>query len=194
MFSEPLFVVARVAAALDRLSIPYAVGGSLASSIHGIPRATQDADLVAALQPFHVQPLAAALSSEFYVDADSIANAVRRRTSFNILFLSTMFKVDIFVSDGGPWARQELKRAVSRRFTVAKDEVTVRFASPEDTVLHKLVWYKLGDQVSERQWTDILGVLRIQAGGLDEAYLNQWAEHLGVSDLLARARREGDRV
>lgn len=95
MLSEPLLVVARVAAVLEDLSVPYFVGGSLASSVYGIPRATQDVDLVADLDLEHVEPLAAALGGQFYIDGDMIADAIRRRASFNVVHLATMFKADV---------------------------------------------------------------------------------------------------
>jgi hypothetical protein len=97
MLFEPLLVVARIAAAFEALSVPYIVGGSLASSVHGIPRATQDVDLVAVLSLDHIEPLTVALASEFYVDGDMISDAIRRRASFNVVHLATMFKADIFV-------------------------------------------------------------------------------------------------
>jgi hypothetical protein len=97
MLSEPLLVVARMAAAFETLSVPYAVGGSLASSVYGIPKATQDVDLVADLRFQHVEPLVRGLSGEFYVDGDMITDAISRRACFNVVHLGTMFKADVFV-------------------------------------------------------------------------------------------------
>lgn len=108
MFSEPLLVVARIAAAFEDLSVPYFVGGSLASSVYGIPRATQDVDLAADLRLEHVEPLTGALAGEFYVDGDMIDEAVRRRASFNVVHLATMFKADVFVPGHDSWTREEL--------------------------------------------------------------------------------------
>ena len=187
MLSEPLLVVARLARAFDDLGIRYLVGGSLASSIYGTPRATQDVDLVAEIAPPHVEPLASNLSDEFYVDADMIRDAIRRRASFNVVHLATMFKADVFIARDDAWSREEMSRARTEEIDTPEGRVAIRFASPEDILLHKLVWYQLGDQVSDRQWGDIVGVIRVQADSLDVAYLRSWAPSLGVSDLLARA-------
>ncbi len=190
MLSEPLLVVARIVAVFDELSVPYVVGGSLASSVYGIPRATQDVDLVADLRFEHVEPFTASLINEFYVDADMATDAIKRRASFNVVHLATMFKADIFVPSRDSWTREELKRARSEQFDVAEKSVTIRFASPEDTLLHKLVWYKLGDEISERQWRDVLGIMKVQGERLDNSYLDTWANAIDVVSLLDRARSE----
>lgn len=190
MLSEPLLVVARIAAALEALSVPYFVGGSLASSVYGIPRATQDVDLVAELSLEHASPPAVALAGEFYVDCDMIADAIRRRASFNVVHLATMFTADVFVPGRDSWTREELKRARLEEFDMENGSLTIRFASPEDTLPHKLVWYKLGNEVSERQWRDVLGIMKIQGAQLDNSYLDTWADAVDVVSLLNRARRE----
>jgi hypothetical protein len=190
MLSEPLLVVSRIVAAFESLSVPYVVGGSLASSVYGVPRATQDVDLVADLRFEHVAPFVRALSGEFYVDGEMITDAIRRRASFNVVHLATMFKADVFVPGRDSWTREELKRARAERFDLVEGAVTIRFASPEDTLLHKLVWYKLGNEVSERQWRDVLGIMKVQGASLDNAYMDAWAHALDVLALLHRARRE----
>lgn len=151
MFSEPVLVVVKIARVFDSLGIRYVVGGSLASSVYGIPRATQDVDLVADLKLSHVEAIASALSGEFYVDADMIRDAVQRRASFNVIHLETMFKADVFVQKGDSWSRGEMTRARTEQLDLPEGQFAIRFASPEDTLLHKLVWYKLGDQVYDRQ-------------------------------------------
>ncbi len=107
MLSEPIQVVATVARAFDSLGIRYLIGGSVASSVYGVPRATQDVDLVADIRPNHVDALTSALMGEFYVDADMIRDAIQRRASFNVVHLATMFKADIFVLQGDSWSREE---------------------------------------------------------------------------------------
>lgn len=190
MLSEPILVVATIARTFDALGIRYLVGGSVASSVYGIPRATQDVDLVADIRLSHVDALTSALGGEFYVDAELIRDAIQRRASFNVVHLATMFKADIFVLQGDSWSREEMQRARTEELDLPEGKVSIRFASPEDTLLHKLIWYKLGNQVSDRQWGDILGVLKIQGDALDHAYLDRWAPLLDVFDLLLRARKE----
>ena len=190
MLSEPVIIVARLARVFDTLGIRYLVGGSFASSLYGIPRATQDVDLVADVQLVHVEALMGALMTDFYIDAEMIREAVRRRASFNVIHLATMFKADVFVLKSDSWSRGEMGRARTETLDVPDGPVAVRFASPEDTLLHKMVWYKLGNGVSERQWGDILGVLRVQGAALDDQYLSHWAPMLDVADLLLRAKDE----
>jgi len=187
---DPLFAAAAVAQALEKLGVRYAVGGSIASSLYGVPRATQDADIVASLAIPHAARLAAALEAEFYVDEDMIRDAIRRQGTFNVVHLETMFKVDVFVAKGDAWSEEELSRARRERVGDVGAQVELVFASPEDTLLHKLVWFRLGGGVSERQWRDAMGVLRIQGDSLDHGYLDTWAGRLGVRDLLEKARGE----
>jgi hypothetical protein len=182
MISEPLAIVARVARVLDDLGVAYLVGGSLASSIHGIPRSTQDADIVADLEEERVDAFVGALAGDFYVDADMIRDAIRRKASFNIVHLKTMLKVDVFAHRRDAWSRAQM----GRRMVVD----AIQFASAEDVVLHKLIWYELGHGISDRQWGDVVGVLRVQAGRLDEGYLDEWSRALGIDVLLERARVE----
>jgi hypothetical protein len=188
---DPLAIASLVARALEDLGVPYFVGGSLASTLHGDPRFTRDADLVAELQPHHAEPLARALAGAFYVDAESIRGAIARRGSFNAIHLATAFKVDVFVSKRRPFERSEL----ARREPARGEDYDVYVSSAEDTVLAKLDWYRQGGEVSDQQWRDILAVLTVQKDRLDPEYLRTWADALEVRDLLERAlaeSREGD--
>jgi hypothetical protein len=107
MLSEPILVVAKLAGVFDALGIRYVVGGSVASSIYGVPRATQDVDLVADVRLSHVDAITSALAAEFYVDADMIRDAIKQRASFNVVHLATMFKADVFILQGDSWSREE---------------------------------------------------------------------------------------
>ena len=175
-----------VADALEALGVRYYLGGSIASSAHGIARASLDADIIAALEPAHVEPLASRLSSAYYVPLGILRAAVAARSSCNFIHLATMFKIDVFVSKGRAFDRQAAARA--RLEVVDESPEAPRFpvASPEDTVLAKLEWFRLGGETSERQWWDIIGVLKVTHDA-DRAYLRQWAPSLGVADLLERA-------
>lgn len=182
-----LSVALRVARAFTDLGLRYLVGGSLASSLHGVPRSSHDADLVAEIPGRLADDLAKLLEPEFYVDADMIRDAVLRGRSFNVIHDATGFKVDVFPLTRDPLAQAEMDR---RELHEIGDGASAYFASAEDTVLQKLDWYRKGAEVSDRQWNDVLGVLKVQRGRLDDAYLDRWAPQLGVADLLERARRE----
>lgn len=191
MLPESIAVTLRVVDILDELDIPYAIGGSLASAVHGVMRATMDADLVADLRPDHAAPLVQALGDAFYADQEVIAQAIRRRTSFNLLHLETMFKVDIFVAKTRPFDQAQLKRRQLQQIS-REPERHAYVTSAEDIVLSKLEWYRLGGEVSDRQWQDVLGVLKVQAGQLDQTYLRRMAAGMEVSNLLNRALTEAE--
>jgi hypothetical protein len=183
---ESVTVVLRVAAELERLGIDYFVGGSVASSVHGRPRTTDDVDLVAQIAGRQVEMLVRALEKDFYVDAGMIHDAIQRRASFNLIHLGTMLKVDVFIFSGEDLAIEEMKR----RLRVPLRGSSVWFASPEDIVLEKLDWFRKGQGISERQWRDVLGVLAVQGTRIDLDYLRRWARQLGILDLLDRALAE----
>jgi hypothetical protein len=176
---------------LERLGVPHLVGGSLASSFYGLPRSTNDVDIVAVLRDEHVEALVKALQPRFYADGDMMREAIAHRHEFNVVELSAMFKIDVFVPLLNPVIRGELARA--RLEIVDRGRgLTMRMASPEDTVVHKLRWYRLAAGVSERQWADAIGVLAVQRGKLDVAYLRETAALLEVSDLLERAMQAAE--
>lgn len=182
---EALEVTLRIVAVFERLTVPYLVGGSIASSLQGFPRATQDVDIVAELRLDQVPAFVRMLEGDFYLDEFAIRDAVVRRTSFNVIHLETMFKVDVFIPTDDPATRSEMDRR--QRFALPVDPArTIIVASPEDTIVQKLRWYRLGDHVSERQWTDALGVVKVRGARLDFPYLREAASTLGVVDLLDR--------
>lgn len=189
MPSEPVQVTLLVIEALEELGIPYLIGGSLASAVHGVIRATMDTDIIADLRPEHAEALASRLGSAFYADVESIRSAIENKISFNIIHLETMFKVDIFVLKGRAFEQSEMSRRTSQIIST-DPEHSAYVASAEDTILAKLEWFHMGGDVSERQWRDVLGILKVQVGSLDKAYLDKWAMSLGISDLLDKALKE----
>lgn len=182
-----------VVEALERLGVAYRISGSVASSAHGVPRATNDVDLVADLGGEHVSALCRELGADYYADEAMIREAVRRRSSFNLLHLPTAYKVDVFLRREDPFEDEVFARRADRPLAEDAGARTFAFTTAEDIVLRKLCWFRDGGEVSERQWHDVLGVLRLQRGGLDEDHLERWADRLDVRDLLARARREAAR-
>jgi len=172
--------------AFEKLFIPYYIGGSVASSVYGLARATLDVDIVADLKINHVDRLKQLLEKEYYIDEEMIADAIRTTASFNLIHLETMIKIDIFIPKNEPHQREALRR--KKKDTL--DEVGLNefyFASPEDIILHKLQWYKLGDCVSERQWRDIVGVIKVQGALLDKEYLSGWSRKSGFFSLMQKA-------
>jgi hypothetical protein len=188
--SDALAAIVPLIAEFERLGIAYYVGGSIAGSLHGKPRATLDVDIVADVASEHVGPLVDALKSIYYIDASMIREAIARRSCFNLIHWATSFKVDVFVIKNRPYDREALKRIEERSICSGNVTAQLLLAAPEDIVLAKLEWYRLGDEVSEQQWRDVLSVLQMQSKRLDRAYLEKWAAELGVADLLAKAWKE----
>jgi hypothetical protein len=183
MLAEPIAVTRVVTDALEALGVEYAIGDSLASAVHGVMRATMDADLVADLRIEHAEPLAQALGDAFYADVEMMLDAIRRHASFNLIHLETMFKVDIFVAKPRPFDRSQLAR---RQLHLLSEDPQVHayVTSAEDIILAKLEWYHIGGRVSDRQWRDVLGVLKIQGDRVDHDYLRRMATTLDVTGLL----------
>jgi hypothetical protein len=185
---DPLQVTARIAAAFEQLGIRYLVGGSLSSSLHGIPRATQDIDIVAELRVEHVLPLVERLGTEFYVDDARVKAAVGRGETFNVIDRGSLIKVDIFVCGDDALARDQMARRVA--YDVPSLGTRLYLSTAEDIICHKLYWFRLGGGVSERQWGDVVNVLKVQQDRLDTPLLNRIASARGVTDLLERAIRQ----
>ncbi|MBI4314533.1 MAG: hypothetical protein HY679_01260 [Chloroflexi bacterium] len=189
MQNEPVEVTLKVTGVLEKLGVPYLIGGSLASTLYGMVRTTQDSDIITEMRAEHIQPFVAALQGEFFIDEEMIAESIQRNASFNIIHKESMFKVDVFIPRSRPFQQSQFARARTQTFSL-ETEVSAKFASPEDTILSKLEWYRLGGKVSDRQWRDVLGVLKTRAGELDLDYLRNWANELNVGDLLDRALQE----
>jgi len=174
--------------ALEALDVPYYIGGSVAGSFTGVARSTQDADLIADLRPAHAFGLVRALEGEYYISEERVVEAIRNRRSFNLVHLGTAFKIDLFVLPDGAFARQAMARRIALDVPAARRSLD--FCSPEDLVLAKLLWYEEGGKVSDRQWQDLQGILRLRGKELDLAYLEHWARQLGLGQSLATALSE----
>jgi hypothetical protein len=188
---ESVSVMMQVVNVFERLRIPYLIGGSMASALYGVARSTLDADMVAEIHLEQVSALVKALGDDFYADEEMIRDAIHHHNSFNLIHLQTMFKVDVFICKERPFDRVQFERRIEQVFSPDSEQKAF-FTSAEDIILAKLEWYRLGNEISDRQWRDILGILKVQAGWLDLDYLRQWAIELHVADLLQRALKESE--
>jgi hypothetical protein len=186
-----LEALAPVAECLDRLHVRFFVTGSAASSAHGVARASLDVDLVAELEPVHVERLIACLGDAYYIPVDALRLGVAERRWFNLIHLATMFKVDVFVSRRRDFDVVAADRAQLESVGDTAGAPRLPTATAEDTVLRKLEWFRRGGEVSERQWWDVVGILKVTRHA-DRAYLRGWAARLEIADLLDRALTQAD--
>lgn len=184
--AEPLQITQHIAQVFERLGIRYLVSGSLASSLHGIPRATHDVDIVAEIANHHVVELVKALESTFYIDGEMIRKAIQYQQSFNLIHLATMFKVDVFILKPDAISKEEMTRR--QQYQISENpQDTLFIMSAEDIIIQKLFWYQLGGEISDQQWKDVLGVLQVQYNKLDYPYLEHMAEQKNILHLLKQA-------
>ena len=185
MADDLLDVALAVTAALEQCGIPYTVGGSLASSLTGEPRASLDADVVVQIRPDQIDGLVKWLGDEFYADSDAIRRAINGGSSTNLVHRPTGIKIDLFPAVSFLDHQQLLRRQLIK---VAIDPDRYLYVhSAEDILLQKLHWYRLGGGTSERQWRDAVSIVIVQGRRLDREYLSVVARKVGVSDLLERA-------
>ena len=183
---SPFDLVHQVAALLDELAIPYVVGGSIASSLFGEPRTTVDVDIAIEVLPVLGVELVERASADFYVPKQAAMEAIAAQTSFNLVDTKHGLKVDLFVLGDGLLDEMQMKRRVLAVLPGRFSSIWV--TSPEDQVLRKLAWFTSADGVSDRQWRDVVGILRTLRTGLDLAYLTSTAERVGLADVLDDAR------
>jgi len=191
MIEDPIYLARKVAVLLESLSISYYIGGSVASSLQGEIRFTEDLDLVVNIQTNQVQSILNIFSKDFYISEIAIDDAMRGRTSsFNIIDLETTEKADIFVMRSDAFAISKMERKQLYIPVNRTEADAIYLCSPEDTILQKLVWYRMTKNESQRQWRDVLGVLKLQGDRLDFDYLQKWGVELSLSDLLETAYTE----
>ncbi|MBU1298462.1 MAG: hypothetical protein KJ963_08550 [Bacteroidetes bacterium] len=180
-----------VVKAFEDLGILYYISGSVASSVYGIARATMDIDLVSDCRQNQVNLLVKKLKTNYFIDENMISDAIKNNSSFNLIHLDTMLKIDVFILKERSFQKMAFERKRKDSISDEPDSVKVYFCSAEDIILSKLEWYKSGGCVSERQWKDVVGVIKVQGDLLDKAYLWYWSKDLGVDDLLEKALLEG---
>ena len=179
---EALGPVSRV---FHAMKIRFYIGGSVASSFHGAARSTMDVDLVADLNAKDIVHFIDQLQDHYYVSKTAITDAIARRSCFNLIHLSTSFKIDVFILKNRPFDISSMNRAELGKLDLESD-LKFPIASPEDTILSKLEWYRLGNEVSERQWDDVTRVLTVIGPLADLDYLKHNAAVLNLSDLLEK--------
>lgn len=184
---DPLAIAASVAEALERVGLRYMIGGSVAASLMGEPRSTLDLDIMIERDVEKTRALARELSSSCYVDPESAVTAARERRSFNAIHLQSSMKIDFFVAEEASFASEALAH---RRRIELPDSTALYFYAIEDLVARKLLWFRLGGEVSERQWRDVIGMLRLNRGRVDLPRLGAVAMSAEVSDLLETALEE----
>lgn len=167
---------------LEQHGISYAITGSIASNYWGIPRFTHDLDILVVLNPDQAQQIASAFDDPYYVSVEAARDAARTRSMFNILASTSNFKADLWVAKDDAFSRSMLQRR--RRVEVATG-LHGYLGSPEDVLLHKLVWHTITP--SERQLADAAGIVTVQAGNLDLDYMRTWAAQQGTTQLLEDA-------
>lgn len=185
MLGDPISLALKITAIFEDLNIDYYIGGSVASSIWGENRATLDLDLVADLKIEKVSVFLQAIQDNFYVSETAIIEAIQNQSSFNLIHFQTNEKIDIFIHKTQDLAKLEMQRR--QQITVDEKGQQFYLATAEDIILQKLIWYELSNRIGDRQWRDILGVLKVQGEQLDFDYLRQWANHEQLTDLLHEA-------
>lgn len=176
--------------ALEQAGVRFAVGGSWASTAFGESRFTNDIDILAEFTEKNLDRFLLHLPKTFYADEEDARKALGGGRPFNVIYMPMVFKFDFFPAAAFPLGRQELERAVYLAGTELS-EMPAPFVTPEDILLAKLHWFRLGGEVSEVQWRDVEGIVRGCAGTLDRQYLDSSAARLGVSDLLDKLLRSG---
>jgi len=168
-------VLARIRAALDRAGIDFMLSGSFASALYGVPRSTQDIDLVIAASPEQLRKFVHSLpTDEYYVDLDAALEAHRRQSLFNVVDNRTGWKIDLIIRKPRAFSQMEF----SRRISVQVHEIPLFVASPEDVVISKLEWSKLAG--SQRQVEDVAAILRARRDSLDRSYIRKWVAELDI--------------
>lgn len=184
----PFDLLCQMAEILDDLGVLYALGGSMASSLLGEPRSTVDVDMAIRLDGISGEALLERVGAAFYVPVESARQAMVRHSSFNIVDTASALKVDLFVVGDGLLDRMQIERRVLVPIPGAPNGIWV--TSAEDQVLRKLDWFRQGGSMSDRQWRDVVGILRIHRGSMDLDYLRASAREVGLTDQVIEALQQ----
>jgi hypothetical protein len=184
---DPIEIALVVGEAILAVGGDYFVGGSLASSMQGHPRSTNDIDIVLAIPVGSIRAFVETLGVDFEVDEVMLRDALLHGGSANIFHLPSVMKIDLFAVGPTPYDEAEFSR---RQAILVRPGHSLYVKTAEDSVLRKLLGYRMGGGVSERQWRDVIEVLEVGGQGLDRSYLDTWATRLALTPLLTRARAE----
>ena len=176
--------LSKVVSIFDSLEIPYFIGGSVASSLLGIFRHTNDIDLVGAFTGNEADAFHQAVKSDFYIDYETFLEAIKTETSFSILHLETMIKVDVFIKKRDAWSNQAFSRRKKTAFGDDLNPIEIYLPSVEDMILQKLIWFELSGGKSERQWNDVKNMIKLKANQINYLYLFQWGGFLKLMNQL----------
>jgi hypothetical protein len=180
----------KVIEALDDARVEYMLTGSVVSSLQGEPRSTHDIDMVVAIERAAAKRLVMAFPTpDFYLDEESIIDAINNQGMFNLIDVNTGDKVDFWILTEEPFDRSRFERRYVEDFMGMR--ITV--SSPEDTILVKLRWAKLSGG-SEKQFTDALRVYEVQFENLDLEYLRSWAKKIQVESMLKKLEKEAETI
>jgi hypothetical protein len=169
---------------LDKLNISYMIGGSVASIAYGEPRLTLDMDVVVDLLPQQAEQIIKSLGPEYYVSLESINEAIINRGHFNIIQSEAGIKVDFYILSDDEMNRLQFSR---KRISAFDENNKASFASPEDIILKKLEWYKMGE--SQKHLEDIKGILRVSSSRLDLSYIDKWSAQIGALDIWQQIKK-----
>jgi hypothetical protein len=176
-----------ITSSLDRAGIAYMLTGSFASAYYGAPRSTQDIDIVVEATAAQLQAFVQSLpSQEYYAEADAALSAHKAETMFNVIELSSGWKIDLIIRKSRAFSREEFRR----RQRVELQGLTLFVTSAEDIVLAKLEWSKLAQ--SQRQIEDVAAILRLRHEALDRSYLDAWIRELDLTEQWHDALRAAD--
>lgn len=193
-----MIAVVRALVSLSRIfrehQVRWAVVGSMASSVHGVVRTTQDLDIVVSIPTTRLVALTEALSPEFAVDLELVRENFAKGRSANIFYKGDFFKIDLFPVVGDPDQIAQLERACIERVEVGDQSLSVPVSTAEDMLIAKLKWWRETGS-SPKQWEDLRGIVRICGDRMDMDYIRQWAARAGfdyaLRQLLAEAHRNG---